>query len=120
MAEVNVAKTRIIPIRITDKDGVTYTLQFNRDSVRFAEQRGFQIDQLLDFPQTNIPALWFYAFRMHHPNIGRANTDALLEQLGGLKPKEIERLVELYNEPNTALIAGDEDERKNAGLTMEL
>lgn len=120
MAEVNVAKERVKPIRITDENGNVYTLAFDRDSVRFAEARGFDIDQLLTFPQTNIPALWFYAFRKNHPKVARANTDKMLERLGGLKQEELGRLVELYNEPNNALIATDDDERKNSGMTMEL
>lgn len=120
MAEVNVAKERVHPIRITDENGMTYTLEFDRDSVRFAEQRGFDIDLLLKFPQTNIPSLWFYAFRKNHKNVARAKTDELLKRLGGLKEEEITRLYELYCEPNNALIAQDDDDRKNSGLTMEL
>lgn len=120
MAEVNVAKERVKPIRITDENGNVYTLAFDRDSVRFAESRGFDIDQLFTFPQTNFYALWFYAFRKNHPNVARANTDAMYDRLGGLTKEEIGRLVELYNEPNNALIATDDNERKNSGMTMEL
>lgn len=56
------AKTdnKVSPIRITDPEtNDTYVLEFSRESVRFAEQRGFKISELLDFPQSNIPAFFF-------------------------------------------------------------
>lgn len=115
------AKEHLNPMRITDpKSGETYVLEFNRESVRFAEQRKFNLSELTDYPQTNIPALFFYAFRKNHKNIARDKTDAILEELGGLTPQEIERLVELYNLPNETLIQMDVANRKNARLTVEL
>ena len=60
------AKTenQVNPMRLIDPDsGETFVLEFSRESVRFAEQRGFKITELTDFPQTNIPAFFFYAFR---------------------------------------------------------
>lgn len=109
------------PMRITDpQSGETYTLEFDRESVRFAEQRKFNISELTDFPQTNIPALFFYAFRKNHKNVARDKTDAMLVELGGLTPDEIERLVMLYNRPNEALIQMEAKGRKNSRLTVEL
>ena len=114
-------ETKVSPICITDPDtGETYVLEFSRESVRFAEQRGFRISELLDYPQTNIPALFFFAFRKNHKNIARDKTDKLLEDLGGLTAKEIGRLAELYNQPNESLIIAEEEERKNCRLTVEM
>ncbi len=114
-------ENRVNPIRMTDPDtGETYVLEFSRDSVRFAEQRGFKITELTDFPQMNIPAFFFYAFRMHHKGIPRDKTDKLLEDLGGLTPAELERMVQLYNQPNESLILTEEEGRKNCRLTVEL
>lgn len=115
------AKEHLNPMRITDPNsGETYVLEFSRESVRFAEQRKFNLSELTDYPQTNIPALFFYAFRKNHKNVARDKTDAILEELGGLTPQEIERLVELYNQPNETLIQMDVANRKNARLTVEL
>ena len=51
-------ENKVLPMKITDPDtGEVYVLEFSRESVRFAEQRGFKISELLDFPQTNIPNL---------------------------------------------------------------
>nr|DAR40324.1 MAG TPA: protein of unknown function (DUF5055) [Caudoviricetes sp.] len=117
------AKTenKVSPIRITDPEtNETYVLEFSRESVKFAEQRGFKISELMDFPQTNFPSLFFYAFRMHHKNVARDKTDKIFDELGGLAPNEIARLVELYNQPNESLILSDESKRKNCRLTVEL
>ena len=100
--------------------GEVYVLEFSRESVRFAEQRGFKISELLDFPQTNIPNLFFYAFRKNHKNVARDKTDKFLDELGGLSSAEITRLVELYNQPNESLILAEESGRKNCRLTVEL
>ena len=118
MSEEKIEK--VAPVRLTMKDGTEYVLEFSRESVKFAEQRGFDVSELTKYPQTNIPALWFYAFRKNHKNMSRANTDALLEELGGLTPDEIERLVRLYAEPNESLIVTDPKKRKNVTMTVEL
>ena len=97
----------------------TYTLEFSRDSVRFAEQRGFKISELTDFPLINIPAFFFYAFRMHHPSVSRAQTDKILfEEMGGLGPDELSRLAELYAVPQKTLLR--QDERKNAKVSIQM
>lgn len=115
------AKEHLNPMRITDPNsGETYVLEFSRESVRFAEQKKFNVSELTDYPQTNIPALFFYAFRKNHKNVARDKTDAILEELGGLTPEELTRLVELYNQPNETLIQMDAASRKNARLTVEL
>ena len=114
-------ENKVNPIRITDPDtSEVYVLEFSRESVRFAEQRGFKITELTDFPQTNIPAFFFYAFRMHHKSLARTKTDAMLEELGGLTPAMLERLVQLYNVPNESLIDTEDGGVKNSRLTVEL
>lgn len=113
-------ENKIKPLRITTETGEVYTLEFSRESVKFAENRGFDISELTKFPQTNIPALWFYAFRKNHKNLSRTQTDDILSELGGLTTPEIERLVQLYNQPNESLIIVDEGGRKNSRMTVEL
>lgn len=114
-------KKNIKPIIVTDpENGDTYTLEFSRESVKFAEHRGFKIDELTVYPQTNIPALFFYAFRKNHKWVSREKTDALLDELGGMTPSEIGRLAELYNLPNESLIITEEGGRKNSRLTLEM
>lgn len=104
------------------EDNAEYTLEFNRESVIFAEMRGFKIEDLGDYPMTKIPELFFYAFRMHHKNISRDKTDKILfSELGGIPNGMLERLAELYAQPFNALTVVDEEgeERKNSKFQVE-
>lgn len=109
------------PIIIHDEEnGIDYTLEFNRESIRFAEARGFDIDDVGRYPMTKIPELFFYAFRMHHKNVSREKTDRILfEDLGGLPEGVAERLGALYTAPFEAL-NGKENKGKNSKMTVEL
>ena len=107
------------PIVVTDDEtGMEFTLEFNRESVRFAESRGFKILDVGDYPMTKIPELWFYAFRMHHKNVARAKTDALLYGLGGIPDGLLERLGELYAAPFSVLTDGQTDENPRATVRL--
>lgn len=106
------------PILVKDDNGMEYTLEFNRESVKFAEARGFKINDVADYPMTKIPELWFYSFRMHHKNVSRGKTDALLDGLGGIPDGLLERLGELYAAPFAALTDGQTEE--NPRVTVSL
>lgn len=110
---------KVNPIILRDNEnGNVYTLEFNRDSVRFAENRGFDINDVARFPMTKLPELFFYAFRMHHKNVSREKTDRILfDDLGGMPEGMAERLGVLYSAPFEAL-AGKENE-KNGKMTVE-
>ena len=119
----NEANEQVKPIIIHDKDNdVDYTLEFNRESIRFAEARGFDIEDVGKYPMTKIPELFFYAFRMHHPNVSRQKTDKILfEDLGGLPEGVAERLGALYTAPFEALNGAKQDGKKgNPNMTVEL
>ena len=111
--------SEVKPIIVTDDEtGMEFTLEFTRESVKFAEARGFKINDVADYPMTKIPELWFYAFRAHHKNIARAKTDALLEGLGGIPDGLLERLGELYAAPFSALTDGQTE--ANPRVTVKL
>ena len=114
------AKTeRPNPIKITDPDTQeVYTLDFDREAVKFAERRGFKIMEFQNTPDTGISDLFFYAFRKNHKNIARDKTDKLLDELEGLLPEEVNRLQELYSAAITSLNV--EGERKNSRVKVEL
>jgi len=114
---------RIRPIILRDADtGTEYTLEFNRESIRFAESRGFKIDEVTDFPMTKVPELFYYSFRAHHKNVSREKTDRMIFEdwggIGSLPDGLVERLFQLYTEPFEA--TKTEEERKNSKLTVEL
>jgi hypothetical protein len=114
---------KVKPLVLIDNEtGERYSLEFSRESVKFAEARGFTIEDSVKFPQTKIPDLFYFAFRKNHRNISRERTDRMLyDDLHGLSTAAIERLLMLYQEPQNALIRADEDgEPKNARMTVEL
>lgn len=113
---------RVNPLRITDNEtGKTYELDFTRETVKFAENRGFRVDEITAYPASRIPDLFYYSFRKNYKNMARSQTDALLEGMGGLTNVVLERLVLLYNQAALSnLIATDEDAAKNERVTVEL
>lgn len=113
---------RIMPAVITDnKTGEKYELDFSRDSIRFAENRGFELENVAKFPVTGVADLFFYAFRMHHRNVSRDKTDKLMERWGGIPEGLLTRLIQLYQQAMTANnVQTDEDAAKNGELTLEL
>ena len=119
-------KNKLPPMTLSDNEtGEVFTLEFSRESVRFAESRGFSISDVSDFPMTKVPDLFFYAFRKNHMRISKSRTDKILfEDLEGLTREQIERLVQLYSAPMDALLRDDEDDGgagpKNVKMTVEL
>lgn len=114
-------KEEIRPIILTDNEtGEKYTLEFTRDSVRFAEKHGFNFDDIDKYPMSTIPDLFYYAFRAHHKMVARDKTDKILfEDLGGLSEAVVKRLASLYAAPFKALTREDDD-TKNSKMTVEL
>jgi len=115
---------KIKPIVLTDTEtNKSYTLEFSRDSVSFAEQRGFLIEDMEKYPQTKVREFFWYAFRMHHKNLAKVNTDALLEKwFGGVAdiPEAIiERLAELWSATFTTS-TGDDEEPKKDNVMVEM
>lgn len=112
---------QVKPIIIHDSENnIDYTLEFNRESIRFAEARGFDIDDVGKYPLTKIPELFWYAFRMHHKNVSKEKAERILfDDLGGLPEGAAERLGALYAAPFEALSNKDE-EGKNRTMTVEM
>ena len=113
------ATDRPNPMRITDPDsGEVYTLDFDRAAVKSAEQRGFNIQSIVEHPETGVSDLFFYAFRKNPKNIARDKTDKLLDDLEGLLPAEAARLQALYGAWISFL--NIEGARKNSRMNVEL
>ena len=118
MSKMN--EERVNPIRIT-VDGTVYELDFSRESVAFAEQRGFKAEDVIAFPNTKVPELFFYALRKNHKFIARTQSDKLLESIGGMTVAMMERLMQLYNQTAYAhRVIKDEELAKNSNVTVEM
>ena len=109
---------RVKPIIIKDKkNNREYTLEFDRDSVRFAESRGFKLEDVDEYVMTKVPEFFWYAFRMHHKSIAMNQAEEILKEIGGLNEAIAKRLVELYVQTYNSL---GSEETKNPDMTVEL
>lgn len=116
----NERKEQVKPIIVKDNENnKEYTLEFNRDSIKFAEQRGFVLADVDRFPMTKLPEFFWYAFRMHHQYISLNQAEKILERMGGMSDAVARRLGELWAIPYEALNPTDGDE-KNVSVTVEL
>ena len=115
---------RVNPIRFTDNDtGESYELDFNRESLTFMAERGFVLgDDFGDLIAVKGEEFWYYAFRAKHRKLARNQTDALYRKMGGLAPKVIKRLVELYYQAMNSnnIVQEDEELEANPHVTVEL
>lgn len=113
---------KVDPVKITDNEsGKVYVLDFSRDSVVFMESRGFKRDDVIDYPVTKIPELFYYAFRKNHRDVPRNKTNAILESMRGLSPSLLERLLKLFNQAAMSnTFQEDEDLAKNPNVTVEM
>ena len=92
----------------------SYTLEYNRDSVRMLEKQGFRVDQIEAQPETMITMLFAGAFIMHHKNI--VSNTKLIDEMFRKFPKRdelIARLAEMYQEPVLALFDEPEEDEGN-------
>ena len=109
------------PLILHDTEtGMDYVLEFNRDTVRWMESRGFKFSDVGDFPMTYVYDFFWYAFRMHHRNISREKTDRIIDDWGGINnipAGVLERLGQLYAETSSTMKDGNDRPPK---VTVEL
>lgn len=113
------------PIRVTDVEtGREYILDFTRETVAIAERRGFKWSDIVDEEKiaTTLPVIWNTAFLRYEPRITQSKTDKILEMAGGIQPKQITRLKELYDQAVSSLVAEDTEDgnTKNSKVTVTL
>ena len=84
---------RVKPIIIRDaKNKREYTLEFDRDSVRFAEQRGFKLEDVDEYVMTKVPEFFWYAFRKNHKSVAMNQAEEILKEIGGMNEQIAKRL----------------------------
>lgn len=112
----------IKPIILKDKEtgAPEYTLDFDLESIKFAESRGFDPDDISRFTYTKTVELFWYSFRMHHKSVSLEKAERILkDDLGGMPSGMLKRLVDLYNNPYSCLVQTEES-AKNAVMTVEM
>ena len=89
-------------------EGVDYTLEYNREAIKYMEAKGLDIEQITSKPLTMIELLWQGAFLKNHR---KEKVDKIQEIYGniGNKSELNAALSEMFLETYSALI-GDSDE----------
>lgn len=112
---------KLTPITLTTETGRKYILDFDRESVLFAEDSGFVIDDVDKYPMSSTYKFIYFALHKNHPELSYEWTkDFVDKSFGGVKnvPNAIlERLGQLYAAAFTSL--GDKNS-KNAKVTVEM
>ena len=60
-------------------DGVEYVLEYNRYAVKRLEAAGFDIEEFLSKPMTNVELAFAGAFIKNHPKTNQTTIDAIFE-----------------------------------------
>lgn len=114
-----------IVIRIA-KTGEVFTLEFDRETVKWAEDRGFTANPangyapLYEKPMSGFEDLFYYAFHMHHKTVSKAYSDHILHDvLHGFKDGMIDRLIGLHAKTYDTLMQS-EDDAKNEEVVVEM
>lgn len=112
----------IRPVVLTDENGKRYTLEFDAESVKYAQERGFNSSEVDTKPMVVIPQLFRYAFRKNHKSVSTFVIDTIWKELteDGMPEGLIERLMLLYIKPMECLMSKEEDDGKNSRVTVEL
>lgn len=109
------------PIVLSNKEtGKTYTLEFNRASVKRAERNGFNVQEIGEKAVSGIEDLFYYSFYMHHGNtVSREDAEHILyDELGGMPEGMLDRLAELYAVCLESLYQ-DEENAKNCKWSVK-
>lgn len=105
------------PIKITDKlDGRQYTLEFDKKSVRFADARGFALEDVDRYPMSKMYELFWYAFRKNHPSVSLEKAERIMDGIGQLPEGFMQRLSALYMKP----FEGFTEETENPTTIVEM
>lgn len=100
-------------------EGVDYTLEYNREAIKYMEGRGLDVTQIDTKPLTMISILWQGAFLKNH----RREKTEKIEEIYSKIPNKSDlnaALSEMYIETYSILIADSEekDDTKNIEWKM--
>ena len=100
-------------------EGIGYTLEFNRLTVKHMERDGFRIDKLSEQPMTMLPQLFSGAFKANHPWLKQSVIDTIYDNIAD-KEGLLSALVDMYNETVETLFKTNSGETgKNLAWTRE-
>lgn len=90
-------------------EGVDYTLEYTRNTIKQMEGKGFNIGEIDSKPLTVFPELFAGAFLCHHKKTERSKIDEIYKHLPN-KEELISKLSEMYAEPIMSLLEDPDSE----------
>lgn len=115
MAEKKNTEKKITRINLMDADKNTYTLEFNKRTVKAMERNGFKMDT--DYPYTMVDDLFRGAFQMHHKGMSRERIEEIWAQQTK-KEDLLTALIQLYNAPMEEMMSDAETEDETPTWTV--
>lgn len=97
-------------------EGVRYTLEFTRRSVKKMEDGGFDVTQVEHRPMTMYPKLFEGAFIAHHPFIKKGLADTIYSKLKN-KAELMDALADMYSDTLMSIL--DEPSESEGNVTWE-
>lgn len=89
-------------------DGENYTLEYNRDAIKYMEARGLELDAIQSKPLTMVEILWEGAFLVNHR---KEKVDKIQKIYAGIKNKaELNKALSDMFYETYAILIGDSDE----------
>lgn len=95
-----------IEFQLDDKD---YCLEYDRDSIKYMEMRGFDIESIGKMPATMIEILFEGAFYKNHKSLKKAKISEIFKQLES-KTELVNQLIEMVGETYNSLFDSDDEE----------
>lgn len=95
-------------------NGVNYTLEYNRMSIKILERSGFVLDNFLEKPMNDIEAVFTAAFIKNHPAVGQDLIDEIFSKCPN-KNELIKSLTDMIKDCyDSLLVEPDKDDSGNA------
>lgn len=93
-------------------NGKDYTLEYNRKSVAFIEEQGFQISELAKKPMLMLPLAFEGLFFKNHKYTKKAEIEEIYDKFND-KDKLISTIADMLNETYSTLHEDSEDNQGN-------
>lgn len=94
-------------------EGVSYTLEYDRMTIKMLEKAGFVYEEFMDKPLTNIELAFSGAFIKNHPKIQQTTIDKIYQNCPN-KQELIGVLSKMINECYETLLSEPNGEQGNA------
>ena len=98
-------------------NGETYKLEFTRDTIKLLEQQGFNYEDFITKPMTNIELAFTAAFIKNHPKIQQITIDEIYDGCKN-KDKLIANLRVMIDDCYESLLREPEDDSGNTTWEM--